>query len=248
MKKILLSGFCLLMLWGCETVTTGDARDIKQPEKDPAQKYYELGVAYIQNGQYDLAETRLLRSLENEQRAETLNALALLYEQMRDNRAAEQTYEKLIATFPDYELGYTNFSLFLCKYNRTTQIESLISKMLSQGNEMATLGAAAAGDCAFTKGDYTTAENFYKQALTYDPYTPYALLPLAEIDIRKGFLPEAKEKIDLVHNQIGYSARSLYLATVIAREMGNSVDERRYSRELRGRFPRSREAQTIGKS
>lgn len=247
MKKLLFSGFCLL-LWGCETVTTGEIRDIEQPEKDPAQKYYELGVAYIQNGQYDLAESRLLRSLENGEMPETLNALALLYEEMRDNRAAEQTYEKLIVSFPDYELGYTNFSIFLCKYNRTTQIENLITKMTNQGSKIAAIGSASAGDCAFTKGDFATAEKFYKQTLTYDQYSPYALLPLAEIDIRKGFLPEAMEKINLVHNYVGYSARSLYLATIISKEMGNSVNERRYSRELRSRFPRTREAQLVGRS
>jgi len=232
------------LLAGCITEKTG----YEPPEPNPSkasETYLKLGVAYMQRGRYDLAESKLQDSIAAKPNADAYNALALLYEHEHDNALVEETYKMLIATFPDYARGYSNYNIFLCKYNRVDQISQLAEKMANLGRDMAAVGQIAAGDCAYSKGKLEEAATSYRQALVFEPYSAGALLPLAEIDLKKGFASEAKEKIDMVHNYIGYSARSVYLAILAYRELGNLIDERKMIQVLRSRYPNTPEARNI---
>lgn len=244
-KRLLpiISGLGLLFLSGCMMITESNA-----PQKNPnaaAKSYFELGIAYLQRGRYALAESKLQRSIENEPTAEAYNALALLYEEQHENSLAEQTYKQLITKFPDYGRGYLNYNIFLCKYNRRSQIAELATQMAQKGKDIAAIGQIAAGDCAQSKGDNTAAVRHYQQALQYEPYSAGALLPLAEINLKQGFVEKAKKQVDTVNNYIGYSAKSVYLSALIERDLGNKVAERKMLHALRNRFPNSPEAAMI---
>lgn len=231
-----------LSLTGC-MVTTSDA-----PKKDPsaaAKSYLKLGIAYFQRGRYKLAEAKLQRSIESEPSPEAYNALALLYEEQHENSLAEKTYKELVSKFPSYGRGYLNYNIFLCKYDRRGQIAALATQMAAKGKDIAAIGQIAAGNCAMSKGDNNMAEKHYRQALQYEQYAAGALLPLAEINLKKGFVEEAKKQVDKVNNYIGYSARSLKLSILIERDLGNRAEERKMINELRNRFPNSPEAATI---
>lgn len=233
-----------VVLSGCVARTDGNKASVPQPKK-AAQAYLDLGVAYMQKGRFDLAEPKLQRSLLANPTSGAYNALALLYEQLHDNALAEDTYQRLIADFPDYGLGYLNYNIFLCKYDRHAQIQQLATQMASRGKEIAAIGQIAAGNCALSKGDTTTAQRFYNRALSYEQYAAGALLPLAEIDLERGFVAEAKSKVDKVNNYIGYSPRSVYLSVLVNRELGNHLEERKMINVLRSRFAGTPEAANI---
>lgn len=244
MKKNITALAVSLLLCGC--ITTIDGKKPPKPKpKAAAKSYMELGVAYMKRGRYDLAEPKLQRSVDTNPTPEAYNALALLYEETHNNLLAEETYKSLVEKFPDYSRGYLNYNIFLCKYDRVGQIADLANKMSSRSKEIAAIGQIAAGNCALSKGDDNTAQQHYQQALTYEKYAAGALLPLADINLRNGFVEEAKGYVDTVNNYIGYSAQSLYLATRIARELGHAVEERKMARELQNRYPNSNEAQQI---
>lgn len=245
MKKIItICSLSLFMLTGC--ITTIDGKKPPKPKpKAAAKSYMELGIAYMKRNRYDLAEPKLQRSIESNPTPEAYNALALLYEETHNNLLAEETYKKLLKKFPDYARGYLNYNIFLCKYDRVGQIADLAKSMASRNKEIAAIGEIAAGNCALSKGDNATAEQHYENALAYEQYAAGALLPLAEINLNKGFVKEAKNYVDTVNNYIGYSAQSLYLATLIARELGNALEERKMARELLNRFPQSEQARRL---
>ncbi len=234
----------LLWLGGCITEKDGPEPPKPQPKK-AAVSYMELGVAYMQKGRYDLAEPKLQRSLEAAPTPEAYNALALLYETTHNNALAEETYKRLLADFPDYSRGYLNYHIFLCKYDRLTQIEQLAAEMSSRGKELAAIGQIAAGNCAMSNNKPQVAISHFNSALQYEPYAAGALLPLAEIDLQRGFAAEAKQKIDRVNNYIGYSARSVYLAALANRELGNRLEERKMMNVLRTRYANTPEAQEL---
>lgn len=236
-----ISSICLL-LTGCAITESN------RPKKDPsvaAKSYLKLGIAYFQRGHYNLAEPKLQRSIKNEPTPEAYNALALLYEEQHENSLAEQTYKELITKFPTYGRGYLNYNIFLCKYNRHSQIAALATQMATKGKDIAAIGHIAAGNCAMSKGKNAVAETNYKQALKYEQYSAGALLPLAEINLKRGFVGEAKKQVDTVNNYIGYSPRSIYLSILIERDLGNKANERKMTQALRNRFPNSPEAATI---
>ncbi len=246
MKKIITLGLgvILMSLTGCITSVDGYQRPKPKKADIRAKSYLDLGVAYIQKGRYDLAEPRLRYSIEIQPSADAYNALAVLYEEKHENALAEETYNTLLAQFPNYALGYMNYYVFLCKYDRQSQIETVAAKM--QSNKLlAALGQVAAGDCAVKKGQTGQAEQYYKRALQYEPYSAGALLPLAKINYERGFIEEAKKQVDLVNNQVGYSAKSLYLSFLINRELGHNMEARNYLNELRTRFSDSEEAKEL---
>lgn len=244
--RVFISLFCLVSLIGCSSTETAEDKRGKVDPVASAQKYFDLGISYMQSGRNDLAESRLQRSIRLNKTPEALNAMALLYEQMKDNLNAETTYEELVSSFPKYSLGYSNYNTFLCKYNRIEQMQQLSERVRAQGTLMAALNEINVGDCAYSKGDLETAKTHYQSALTYEQYAAGALIPLAEIALAQNQPALGKSYIDTLHNYIGQSARSLYVGIMIARRTGDARTEAQYRRDLRARFPNSNEARKLG--
>lgn len=247
MRKIITLGLgvMLMSLTGCITTIDGYERSKPKEESVRAKSYFDLGVAYMGKQRYDLAEHKLRYSIGIFPTAEAYNALAVLYEEQHENALAEETYKKLLAGFPEYALGYMNYYVFLCKYDRQSQIDTIAATMHSKGKTLAALGQVSAGNCALEKGNQSKAKQYFQQALTYEPYSAGALLPLAEMNYEKGFMAEAKKQVDLVNNHVGYSARSVYLAVLINRELGNRLEERNYLQALKTQFAGSEEAKLL---
>ncbi|PIE45726.1 MAG: hypothetical protein CSA44_01900 [Gammaproteobacteria bacterium] len=234
----------LLMLSGC--ITSFDGRTPPKPKpKAAAKAYFQLGVNYMAKGRYDLAEIKLQKSIAIHSTAEAYNALAVLYEELHDNTLAEQIYQELLTRFPDYGRGYLNYLFFLCQYDRRSQIDTVLTEAAGKGREIAAISHIAAGNCALKNGDENEAKHQYQRALDYEQYAAGALLPLAEMHWKDKQFIKAKSQVDLVNNQIGYSARSLYLATLIERSLGHQQQARKMYQELIKRFPNSQEAKKL---
>lgn len=235
-------GIVMLVLGGCITTVDGYQPPKQKSPEVRAKSYLDLGVAYMTRKRYDLAESKLFRSVEVHPTAEAYNALAVLYEEQHKNALAEEMYKKLIADYPEYALGYINYNIFLCKYNRFSQMGALSASAATRSKDIMILDQIAAGNCAVSKGDQNRAKQHYQKALTYDPHSSGALVPLAEMDLQRGFVEEAKKKIDLVHNYVGYSPRSVYLSVLIARELGHHVEARKMLQVIKNRYSNTPEA------
>lgn len=240
-KQLSALGLALL-LSGCITEIEGYQKPKPKAPDIAAKSYYDLGVAYMGKGRYDLAESKLLQSLKVSPTAEAYNAIAVLYEEQHDNALAEESYQTLVGRFPKYTRGYMNYSIFLCKNDRVSQMDALLKQMHSRGKELAAAGEIAAGDCAFNKGNEVKATAHYQKALQYEQHAAGALLPLAEIDLKQGRAQAAKQKVDTVNNYIGYSVRSVYLSVLANRELGNLTQERKMLNVLRTRYANTPEA------
>lgn len=235
------------LLSGC-IVTVDGPQPPKKNHHAASKSYFELGAAYMQKGRYDLAEPKLLRSIKLHPNADAYNALAVLYEEQRKNLLAEENYSLLIKKFPFYARGYLNYSIFLCKYNRENQLTELVNHMKKNTKSIAALGQIAAGNCAIGKKRNAAARAFYTEALKFDRYAAGALLPLAELDMQAGLLGAAKDKVETVHNYIGYSEGSLQLAIRIAKKMDQPAVAKKMEAELISRFPNSPQAQQVSGS
>lgn len=237
--------FCLSALSaGCTTTVTGNPAPAPNLDK-AAQSYYELGIAYLQKERYDLAAQKLQRSLHAKPTAKAYNALALLYETRHDNALASATYQRLLADFPDYQRGYLNYHIFLCQTKRDVQRQQLTDAMMQRGGELAALGQIADGDCALRRDEADKAQPYYRRALDINPDATGALLSLAEIDLNRGKIVEAKAKVDRVNEVAGYSARSVYLSLLVNQQLGNAVEAQKMNHLLRTRFAHSPQARTF---
>lgn len=238
-----------LMMSACSVMSGGNTTTGRSSPN--YEKAYEenlaLGARYLQMGRFDLAEPKLKRAIEiNSQNPEAWNVLAVLYEEKRDIAAGYQVYEKLIASHPDYSLGFMNFATFLCKFDREPERQALYAKMRAKGGEFNTLSYIAEGNCERSKGHGNSAEGAYQRALSGDPQAAGALLPLAQIAIDKQDYAGALRYLKVVHTYVGYSPDSVFLGIKAARATGDSRMEEDLMRVMRANYSDSPLAKQLG--
>jgi type IV pilus assembly protein PilF len=99
--------------------------------------------------------------------------------------------------------------------------------------------------CYVKLGDFAAAEDFVQHSLRIAPDNPQALLQLAGINYRRGYLELAKQQISDVLRKTEPNAEALWLAVRVERRLGERLAEARYGSQLRRKFPLSPEAQEL---
>lgn len=227
--------------------TVGGSNGVKANYDQAYQDYLQLGAEYVRRGRYDLAEPKLKRAIEIDSRPpEAWNILAVLYEETRNIAAGEQVYQKLIASHPDYALGFMNYATFLCKFDRAAELQGLLGKMRSKGTEFTALSYIAEGDCARERNQVAAATTAYRQALNFDNHAAGALLPLADMELAQGNYQAAANYINVVHTYVGYSPESVRIGILAARGLGNAQQENDLLRVMRSSYQGSEQARTLG--
>lgn len=246
--NIALITIACMMLMSCASSNRSSLEGSEGPDFGKAyDNYYRLGVAYMQKGRFDLAEPKLKRAIEiNSKPPDAWNALALLYEETRDIKSSNALYTKLIASNPEYSLGYMNYATFLCKFKRDDEKGKLYQMMRAKSGVFAALSYIAEGNCQMQRGNTDQAAANYRQALTYDNQSAGALLPLAEIEIGKKNYTAATQYLKVVHTYIGYSAKSVRLGILAARGVGDKVEEDNLMRVMRASYSNTEDARSLG--
>lgn len=229
------------------TKTVGGSSGTQADYGQAYQDYLQLGAEYVRRGRYDLAEPKLKRAIEiNSRPPEAWNILAVLYEEKRDIAAGDQVYQKLLASHPDYALGFMNYATFLCKFDRNPELDNLYARMRAKGTSFSALSYIAEGNCRQSKNNLAAASSAYRQALTFDNHAAGALLPLADIELSQGNYQAAANYVEVVHTYIGYSAESVRIGILAARGLGNAQKENDLMRVMRGSYQGSEQARTLG--
>lgn len=233
---------------GCASNYANGEYNSENPDFQQAyQSYLQLGIAYMQKGRFDLAEPKLRRAIEIDSKPpEAWNALALLYEETRDIKSANTLYQKLIASHPDYSLGYMNYATFLCKFERDDERAALLRQMQGVSGMYAALAYISEGNCQMSRKNLNAAKQNYEQALHYDNQAAGALLPLAEIEIKNRNFTQASRYLTVVHTYVGYSAQSVYLGILAARGLNNRIEEENLMRMMRGSYSATEQAKSLG--
>ena len=251
MKKLFML-MAVLVLSGCSTDCLKRKKPktsvpVVKPDYDEAyDEYLQLGAKYLEMGRYDLAEPKLRRAIViNSKNPQAWNVLALLYEQERDIAAGYQSYEKLINSNPDYELGYANFATFLCTFEREPEREQLYQKMRVKDRNFQLLSYVSEGNCYRRRADLGRASQAYQQALKIDPHAVGALLPLADIELRENRPAEALKYLKIIHTYVGYSPDSVSIAIKAARQVGDRNTEDEMMRFMRANYMNTPQAQEL---
>ena len=88
-------------------------RDFKE---NVAEANFKLGIGYMQSGHYEVAAEKLLKSLQfDENSPEAHNAIAILYEEMREYGPAETHFKRAIDAAPTEPSYLVNYGLLLAQ-------------------------------------------------------------------------------------------------------------------------------------
>jgi type IV pilus assembly protein PilF len=217
-----------------------DSRTRAKAHTDLAAAYYELGNVGVA-----LEEVRIALAADSNY-APAYNVQGLVNMDLRDNGAAERSFQTGLKLTPqDPDLNH-NYGWFLCQTGREDQ--SITWFMNAVRNPLYPTPAksyAAAGRCV-QKRDPAEAMKLYDRALRLDPNNLPALLPYAELLYRRGQLRPAKELVGRYNKLVSEpTSESLWLALRIERKLGDRFAENSLAAQLRRRYSNSTEFQSL---
>lgn len=238
------------MLAGCVSSGSSFVGD-KVSMKQASDYNTQLGVAYLQQGNRDLAMQKLQKALEqNPDNANAYLGLGLLYDSIGDTNKAENSYEKALDKAPDDPDVQNNYAVFLCQHGQQKKSEKYFLEA-AQNALYATPDAAYtnAGVCASQIPDMKTAEQYFRKALDINPIFPSALYQMAQISYQQKKYLQARAFIERFNSASKQPRPEVLLLGVLTeRALGNEQNAADYAKKLRTLFPDSPQAQQINHS
>ena len=218
--------------------------DPADPERR-ARARLELASAYFGRGQTDTAlqEVKLALAAKPDLPA-AYNLQGLIYATLGDDKLAEENYRRALQLNPRDADTLHNYGWLLCQQKRYADAEAQFQQALAMpqyANAARTL--TAQGVCEARAGNLERAEATLTRSYEIDANNPATAVNLAEVLLRRGDYERARFYIRRVNNQPELSsAQTLWLATRIEHKLGNDNGVARFGKQLRDRFPQSREA------
>jgi type IV pilus assembly protein PilF len=212
-----------------------------------ARVHTKLAAGYFELGNYGVALQEAQEALKSDPNyVPALNVQGLVYMELRDDRAADASFQRALrVTLLDSDTN-NNYGWFLC--SRKREQESIKYFLAALRNPLYTTPDKSwvnAGVCARQTGDLKAAEDHFQQALKVRPTQPQALFQLADIAYRRKDLGEAKTYLTRLMRDPEPTAEMLRLALRVERGLGDRNAEASLGFQLRKRFPEARETRAL---
>ncbi|MGA8050704.1 MAG: type IV pilus biogenesis/stability protein PilW [Burkholderiales bacterium] len=254
MRRVVAIGFALIVA-GCATHTdeqppTVDTGQIVGEVGDPqnrARLHTELAALYYSRGNMAVALEELRTATSADSRyAPAYSMFGLVYMELKENRLAQENFERGLSLSPgDPDINH-NYGWFLCQTGREAQsINYFMKAVRNPLYPTPWRSYTAAGVCSMRQNKLEDAEQYFQRALQLESNEPIALLQMGQIRYRQGNMDDAQRYALRYNRQMPPTAESLWLALRIERKLGNATAEAGYANQLRRRFPGSREYQLL---
>ena len=246
-----------MLLSACQTTTTVNGKTVAVPDAAPrvseaevrrrADIRLQLAASYYQQRQYAIAIDEAKQALSlNPNATAAYGLLALIYMDLDDRPQAEANFMRALSMEPDNPEINNNYGWFLCRTGREQR--SLEYFQRASANKLYATPALPlqnAGVCMMQVKDYKAAETYLRQSFERDATSPVVKFQLARLYLTTRQLERANFYFSLLESGVEPSAEKLWLGLRIARAQGDTQAERKYSDQLRRRFPNSNEASLL---
>lgn len=247
MKNGIVSLFVVGMLFvaGCTTTTDRE----KQDSNDASGYNAQLGLAYINQGRYDLAMDKLKKAIEQDpDNAFAQHYIAELYRRLGEFDKAETHFKKALDLSPDNAPLMNNYGVFLCDDKKYKKAYRYFDKVLkdplypAKGSVYENIGL-----CAQSEGNVKMAEENLRFALRLNPQSPKSQLAMAQISFdQQKYAVSRKYFYDYLENA-RHTPASLWLGILLENRSGNKNRVSSYVVLLKGKYPNSEEAELLRK-
>jgi len=224
---------------------------VRDSEYTPAQLAdvnMKLGVAYMEEGRYDVALNKLQKALDADANfAAAHSMLGVLYYRMGKMSQAEEHYRRSVDLDPQNSLALDNYGQFLCLKGRTAEgIKMFLQALEDPTYPSSERAYSNAGSCSLLAKDPKQAETYFRKALMINPGVPVALIQMADLSFKKQEYLAARGYLQRYQEVAPHDAQSLWLGVRIERELGNQDAEASYALSLRSKFPDAQETRLLG--
>ena len=235
----------LLFLAGLSACGTPSSKPNAQAS---AKVHTELAGMYYELGKHGVALEELGLALQSdEDYAPAYSVRGLVHMALREDREAEEDFQKSLRLDDTDSDTHNNFGWFLCQHDRIKEaiphFMAALKNPLYRTPERAYLNA---GVCSMKEGATKNAGEFLQNALQLQPDLAQAWLSLAELNFEMGNYNSAKRYfLGFAERSQGMSAEQLWLGVRISRKTRDRNAESSYGLQLRKLYPGARETQML---
>ncbi|MDP3293580.1 MAG: type IV pilus biogenesis/stability protein PilW [Nevskia sp.] len=240
-----------VMTAGCVTETTGNLRPQSPPDLiEAARINTQLGADYARQGRFDVAEEKLRKAVEqNDRYAPAHTALAYVLTQTGNRDDAEREYRRSLALAPNDAGTHNNFGVFLCGQGKYAEADRAFKTALADRNYSTPEAAwTNAGVCQMKAGNLPVAENNFRQALKINPEFADALAQISLLTFRRNDWLRTRAFVQRYEKVGSRTPEILLIAAVTERRLGDKLAARRYEQTLLREFPESDQAVQLQKN
>lgn len=223
MKKLISVLFISALLAGCSSDPSKNATQLSASARTKSARInIQLGMAYLQSQQNDLAKTKLLKAMSLAPNLPEANyAFGYYYLEVKEPKKAEPFYKRALKLAPNNPNVLNSYGVFLCAIGQYDNAEKAFLNAASVPSFTAVgLTYQNAGDCAYKYKDDIKAMVYFKKANQIDPRLPVPLLRLAEIDFANGKMKTAQQYLNGFNELADPNKESLKLAIKLAEFQG----------------------------
>ncbi len=214
-----------------------------------AKNRMALGLQYIKVGDYAQAKFNLDKAVEEApDMPEVHYSLAYYYQVVNELKHADASYKKVLELDPENANALNNYGAFLCQYGDIDKAEENFLKALAQDKYIGKSKTYVnLGVCMLENGREEGAIKYLNKALSHDPYSGKALIELADYNFKHDEVVAAKGYLKRFEKNSRLSARSLWLAYQVEKELSNLLEAKHYGEMLIRYHPKSLETQELKK-
>ena len=177
----------LVVMVSAAACSTTDTSVMQSDPKAAADLNAQLGLAYMERGNNQEAQKKLLHALElNPDSASANHYIAELYRKLGKNREAEKHYRKALSLTPTDPMVLNNYGVFLCSQHRLDEaLDKFLTAVKQPFYKTPEVAYDNAGLCALQIPDEAKAEEYFRSALRVNPHMLDALYELANISYKQ---------------------------------------------------------------
>jgi len=174
------------------------------------------------------------------------NVAGVIYAQLKEDRLAEESFQRAIRINSGDSDALHNYGNFLCQRKREREgipyFMQAVRNPLYANPERSYVNA---GVCARRAGDAAGATEFFQLALKLRPNQPQALYQMADLAYARGDFGVARGYLNRLTQVATANAEALWLGVRVERRLGDRNSEVSYASQLRTRFPDSQETRAL---
>lgn len=244
-KRIILPFLLTVNLFGCATDSGLDKENAVRAAEYNAQ----LGVAYLQQGRYDIAKQKLEKaSQQDPDNGDVYHYLAELYRRLDEFDKAESYFQKALSKSENNSALMNNYGVFLCDRKQYQQARENFEKVLKDPlYPRKDLVYENMGICFLQQGNLLVAEEYLDKAYAANPRLPVTTINLAQISFDKQLFDQANFHYQRYLKMAPHTSQSLWLGYLLETHNGNKNKAASYAVLLKGKFPESKEAKLLQK-
>ena len=253
----------LVLLSACTTTTTTTVsnegvskttteRSTKVTEADlrtRARARTDLAAGYYRNGQLAVAleEARRATAIDANY-AEAHGLLGLIYMDMKEQRDAEESFQRALKLEPSNSELNNNYGYFLCNTGREREsIEYFNQAIRDPLYRTPARANQNAGSCLMRIKDYEGAERYLRRSFELDAGMAVPKFLLSRLYLATNQVEKATFYYNVLAKSVESSPESLWLGLRVARANADLRTETQLANELKQRFPQSPEAAALAR-